>query len=263
MGTIHRLEASDSKFVVNPALHLVGAEAQVPMVRKAEERLPFSVSIVRDEEKLHKAVAIRHAAYARHMPDFAETLRSPEAYDHEPGSVVLLAESRLDGSPIGTMRIQTNRFSDLMLQKSAELPNWLADRSMAEATRLGIAEGRVGRVAKVAMFKALYLYCVEAGIDYMCIAARPPVDRQYEALLFEDVFPGKFFPLKHANNIPHRVLAFEVATAEARWTEANHPLLQFMTKTNHPDIDLSNGDYSVWGRRERHVDRRVRESVSA
>ena len=34
----------------------------------------------------------------------------PESADSEEGAVVLLAESKLDGSPIGTMRIQTNDF---------------------------------------------------------------------------------------------------------------------------------------------------------
>ena len=258
MGAILEFKASDYK----EGLNFAALEGMGAPVRKAEERMPFSVSIVRDEDKLQKAVTIRQSAYARHMPAFAETLRAAEPNDHDPGSVVLLAESRMDGSPIGTMRIQTNRYGDLALERSAELPNWLRDRSMAEATRLGISGGRIGRVAKVTLFKAFYLYCVEAGIEYMCIAARPPVDRQYEALQFDDVFPGEFFPLRHANNIPHRILSFEVGTAEARWAETNHPLYNFVFNTNHPDIDLSNGDFSVWGRRDQQMNRRMQAVAS-
>jgi hypothetical protein len=33
-------------------------------------------------------------------------------------------------------------------------------------------------------------------------------------------------------------MAFEVATAEARWTAAKHPLLKFVRQTNHPDIQV-------------------------
>ena len=40
-------------------------------------------------------------------------------------------------------------------------------------------------------------------------------------------------------NIPHRVMAFEIATGEARWSAAQHPLLTFFKHTVHPDIDIS------------------------
>jgi hypothetical protein len=200
---------------------------------------------VRSEEALHKAVSIRQAAYARHVPEFAATLKLPEPNDHDQGSVVLLAESKLDGSPLGTMRIQTNRFRDLAIAQSVELPAWLKTRSMAEATRLGVGLGQTGRVVKTVLFKALYLYCVEAEIEWMVIGARSPLDRQYEALLFQDLFPGRFIPLRHANNMPHRVLAFEVGTAEERWAAAHHPLFKFVFQTQHPDLDLSDADYSA------------------
>jgi hypothetical protein len=57
--------------------------------------------------------------------------------------------------------------------------------------------------------------------------------------MFTDVFePGQMIPLSHVGNIPHRVMAFEIATAEARWTAAKHPLLKFVRQTNHPDIQI-------------------------
>jgi hypothetical protein len=205
------------------------------------ERLPFTVSIARSDEQLRKAVTMRHSAYARHVPALAEKLKAPEACDHDEGSVVLLAESKLDGSPLGTMRIQTNRYRSLAIEQSVELPSWLQGCSLAEATRLGVTLGRMGRVVKTVLFKAYFLYCQEAEIDWMVIGGRAPLDRQYEALLFRDVFPERgFIPLQHASNIPHRVLAFEVDTAEARWSAANHPLYDFVFRTRHPDLDLGN-----------------------
>jgi hypothetical protein len=218
--------------------------SQSPLV---EERLPFTVRIVRSDDTLQKAVAIRQAAYARHVPEFAAELNLPEPNDHDQGSMVLLAESRMDRSSVGTMRIQTNRYRDLAIAQSVELPAWLKNRNMAEATRLAVAQGGSGRVVKLVLCKAFYLYCLAANIEWMVIAARPPLDRQYEAALFEDVYPGEFFPMRHGHNIPHRVLAFEVGTAADRWAEANHPLLKFMVQTSHPDIDLSDADFSAWG----------------
>jgi len=204
------------------------------------QRLPFTVRVVRHEPQLRKAIAIRQRAYARHLPALGELLREPEAQDRDPGCVVLLAESRLDGEPLGTLRIQTNRHRPLVLESSVELPEWLSGASLAEATRLGIAEGRIGRMVKTMLFKAFYQYCLAAEIEWMVIGARSPLDRMYQALLFQDVFPGQgTIPLKHAGNLPHRILAFEMETAEARWREARHPLLDLFVHTSHPDIERS------------------------
>lgn len=204
------------------------------------QRLPFTVRVVRQEPQLRKAIAIRQRAYERHLPALGALLREPEAQDRDPGCVVLLAESRLDGEPLGTLRIQTNRHRPLALESSVELPEWLSGASLAEATRLGVAEGRVGRMVKTMLFKALYQYCMAAGIEWMVIGARPPLDRMYQALLFQDVFPGQgAIPLKHAGNLPHRVLAFELETAEARWRAARHPLLDLFVHTSHPDVERS------------------------
>ena len=208
-------------------------------VAVADERLPFTIRVARNESQLRKAVSIRQRAYGRHVPALAELLRLPEAKDHEPGCVVLVAESKLDGEPLGTLRIQTNRHRPLAIEASVELPVWLAGHVLAEATRLGIVEGRTGSVVKTMLFKALYLYCVDQGIEWIVIAARPPLERMYEGLLFNDVFPEKtYFPMKHGGNIPHRVLALDIAEADARWRAAKHPMYDLFTRTRHPDIDV-------------------------
>lgn len=205
-----------------------------------EERMPFRIKLVESESELERAVSIRHSAYARHVPAFAATLTRPESYDYEDGTVVFLAESKLDGSPIGTMRVKTNRHSKLGLEQSVQLPDWLEHTSIAEATRLGIATGRMGMVVKTMLFKAFFQYCLATGVEWMVITARAPLDRQYEDLLFEDVYPDSgFIPMRHIGGIPHRVMALDVIRAKARWSEARHPLLGFMCETHHPDIDLS------------------------
>jgi hypothetical protein len=214
------------------------------------ERLPFTVRVVRSDEQLQKAVAIRQAAYARHVPEFAEKLKAPEANDRIEGSVVLLAESRMDGSPVGTMRIQTNRFRGLAIEQSVKLPAHLRGASMAEATRLANDGGRLGPLVKTALFKAFYLYCMEAEIEWMVISARPPIDRQYKALLFEDLYPGELIPMRHVNNIPHHVLALNVPSVEPSWGKLNHRLYDFFFRTRHPDLNLDAGDFSAWRQRE-------------
>lgn len=232
--------SAETKFL-KPPMGGFPPVARVAHVEKpaAQEWLPFSIRIVRNQDDLEKAVQIRHAAYGRHIPEVAAMLEKPEASDHEPGSIVLLAESKLDGTPVGTMRIQTNRYRKLALEQSVDLPYWLQGKSQAEATRLGVAGDRAGRLVKTALFKAYYQYCVLDEIDWMVIAARSPLHRQYQALLFQDVFPeGEFIPMRHAGNIPHRVLAFNIAQAKPTWQQAKHPLYDFVINTHHPDIDL-------------------------
>src|SRR3972149_6130086 len=105
---------------------------EVPM---REERLPFAVKVVRSEEELSRAVHIRQVAYGRHVPEFAKMLSAPEPLDREEGSVVLLAESKLDGSPLGSLRLQSNRYGKLCVEQSVELPGWLQCCDLAEGTR--------------------------------------------------------------------------------------------------------------------------------
>jgi len=257
------MKSIEHEMVVNGAFAAGAMNQTLPRARMAVERLPFTVRVVRSEEALHKAVAIRKAAYTHHMPALATIMDSPEPGDRDQGSVVLLAESRMDGSPVGTMRIQTNRFRDLAIAQSVELPAWLKHASMAEATRLAVASGSSGRVVKIVLCKAFYLYCLAASIEWMVIAARAPLDRQYEAALFKDVYPGKVFPMRHGKNIPHRVLAFDVRNAAARWNEADHSLLAFMCHTHHPDIDLSHADVSSRGHSLRQAGLSDRAAVGA
>jgi hypothetical protein len=216
--------------------------ATVPL--RKTERLPFTIRIVADDASLQKAVMMRQIAYGRHLPEFANKM-TVESGDYEPGTVVLLAQSKLDGGPLGTMRIQTNEFAPLAVEQSVRLPDWLQGTRMAEATRLGVAGGAIGRMVKIGLCKALYLYCEQQRVDWMVITARSPLDREYEAMLFNDVFAAReFLPMAHVGGLPHRVMAKPVAVARERWAAAGHPLYRFMIHTHHPDIDLSAADLS-------------------
>ena len=204
------------------------------------ERMPFTVRIVRDKASLDKAVQIRQAAYGRHVPDLASRLGAPELSDRADGAVVLLAESKFDGAPLGTMRIQTNRYRPLGVEQSVKLPDTLKGQVLAEATRLGVCGGISGSVVKTMLFKAFYLYCLQERVKKMVIVARSPLDRQYEALMFNDVFADKaFVPMQHVGNIPHRVMSFDVDSARDRWLAAQHPLYGFVFLTDHADLDLT------------------------
>lgn len=236
----HPEQSPSSRAVIAPLSSPSAVAPVFPTTRtQVLERLPFTVRLVRNDVELRKAVQIRHAAYARHLPTFAQTLLKPEEHDAERGTVVLLAESKLDGSALGTMRIQTNLFKPLGLEQSVTLPAWLKAQPLAEATRLGVTEERIGRLVKSVLFKAFYLYCQRNGIEWMVVTGRFPLDRMYERLLFDEVYPGMgFVPLSHVGNLPHRIMSLEVAKVEPRWGAAKHPLYEFFFHTTHEDIDV-------------------------
>lgn len=215
---------------------------------KTTARLPFTIRRVHTDEDMLKAVRIRHAAYARHIPAFAKTLAEPEEGDYEEGAVVFLAESKLDGSPLGSTRIRNNFHHSLNVEQSVVLPDWLQSRRLAEVSRLSVDEGRIGHVVKAALLKACVAYCDAQAIEWALATGRAPVDRQYERLLFVDVFADKTpVPLKHVGNIAHRVMAFEIDTIEQRWSQARHPMLDFFCRTHHPDIDIANQPELAFG----------------
>lgn len=213
---------------------------QTPAGFAQREYWPFTVRVASGRADLDKVVAMRHDAYARHLPpSLIEALQKPEAADMLAGVTLLLAESNVDGSPMGTMRIQTNRFVPLALEQSVQLPSWMDGKVLAEATRLGVDQAHSSRLVKAALFKAYYRYCLASGVDFMVITARSPLDRQYQRMLFKDVVPGAGYqPLAHVFNLPHRVMYLNVKQVRGQWESVQHPMLNFMCYTEHPSLRL-------------------------
>ena len=204
-----------------------------------QEILPFTVRPVQDIDDLAKAIQARYMAYDRHLPTLAAKLKDIETTDTEEGVLVLLAESKLDGTALGTMRIQTNQFGPLAVEESVRLPSRFQHQKLAEATRLGVENGKIGLLVKLALFKACYQYCKRIEIDQLVISGRAPLDRLYQRWLFEDVFPnGGYIALSHVGNIPHRIMSADLHTSQARWESVKHPLLEFMVGTIHPDLEF-------------------------
>lgn len=231
----------DSHAVIRPGV----ARSQLP--KRAE--LPFTVRIVRTDEQLERAVRIRAEAYSRHLPTLGEILGTPEPVDRLADSIVFLAEAKSDGEPLGTIRIQTNFNSPLPLERSIRLPDPYVGRPLAGVSRLAVKAGSRGRLVKLAMFKALHRYCLAKQVEWILIGARPPLDQSYLDLGFGDVFADALpRPLATAAGVPHRILSFEVFTAERRWHALSHPLYLFMGQRFHPDIEIFASVSNMWAR---------------
>lgn len=203
------------------------------------EFLPFVITVVRDVQALRDAVGVRHAAYVRHVPDVARTMVAGEQLDFDRGTVVLVAHSKLDGTPLGTVRLHSNEFAALPVEQSVELPPDFVGLRLVELTRFAIPPTGNSAVLKLALLKAGLLCSKALGGERMVITARNPLDRMYERLLFEDVDKeAGFVPMAHVGGLPHRVLWQGVSETQSRLKAANHPLYQFLFETIHPDIEI-------------------------
>lgn len=201
------------------------------------ERLPFEVRVVTSAQDLGKAVEIRASAYGRHMPDLGRGLRVPEAEDLKPDVLVLLAERKIDGRPIGSIRLQGNALRPLRLQGETDLLDPFASARMAESTRLGVEVGADSRLVTAALIKASYQICRRAAIRYNVVGGRRSMAQVFRALQFDEL-PGGPFPISFGNNIPHWIFVLPVDEFEARLERAGHWYHPFFSHRRHPDLDL-------------------------
>lgn len=218
------------------------------------ETLPIRVRVVRTENQLKKAIKVRADAYGRHTPEFAAALRVIEHEDKERSSLVLLSESKITGEAVGTLRIHTNFDGPTYLERVLRLPDFLRGAGIAYVTRLAVASGPNGSSVKLALFKALYRYCLATQISWIMAVAREPVDRDLARLGFQDILPvgEKMRRPADFGDVDVRPLYFNVLEAEYRWRSTKHPLYDFMIRKVHPDIEIFASVSSAWSTPRQH-----------
>lgn len=241
---------------VNASTDRIGIIRTKPHSEGAPEHLPFRVRIVRNEEQLSKAVDIRAQAYGRHWPNLSLHLQRPEDQDRNPNSLIFLAESKESSSPMGTMRVDTNLVTPLQITSDVLLPESISKRTIAYVTRLGVKQGALGSLVKLALFKSLHRYCLAKQLHWLLVGVRPPNDRDYVRLGFSDVMgEGTLTPITSSAGVPVRLMSFEVISAERRWYASRHPLYKFMFSDYHPDIEVFSSVSGMWARPRRSTPR--------
>ena len=221
----------------------------VPAERR--ELLPFHVRLAESAQDIDRAVEIRAAAYARHIPALGKALRKPEADDLRPDALLLIAESKLDGVVVGSLRLQHNFDRPLRIEGELTLPEAYQGKRLVEVRRLGVGNGISGRMVMAALVKAAYELCHAGEIDYLVFCARESVAARYRAMHFDEVLGGGTIPLSYANNVPHSIFALPVREADRRWRTTGYALYEFTARTEHPDIRVDyQRVFAVLGRRQ-------------
>lgn len=202
--------------------------------------LGFALRPVASHDDLLDACAVRAQAYGHHLPEMGPRLAQPDALDQADGTTVFVCRDKVSGQATGTMRIQTSHPGPLMMEQSVTLPAWLAVAPRAEITRLAVSVG-ADPLTKLCLMKASYLFCMAQQVQWMVIGARnDALIRNYRRLGFLDALGrDELVPLGHTGGLMHRILAFDVASAERTWSAARHPLYGFMVQTAHPDLEIA------------------------
>ena len=202
--------------------------------------LGFALRPVASHHDLLDACAVRAQAYGHHLPEMGLCLARPDTLDQADGTTVFVCRDKATGRATGTMRIQTSHPGPLMMEQSVTLPGWLAAAPRAEITRLAVSVG-ADPLTKLCLMKASYLFCMAQQVQWMVIGARnDALIRNYRRLGFIDALGrDELVPLGHTGGLMHRILAFDVASAERTWSAARHPLYGFMVQTAHPDLEIT------------------------
>lgn len=213
-------------------------EAAVRGARPATERLPFRIAIVDSEADLLRVQSLRQAAYGHHLPGIAAKFAQPDPVDRMPDVTIFFAEDKATGRLVGSARIQTNLTNPLQIERSIELPPERRGSLLAEITRMTVIAGYPHPV-KLALVKAIHLYCIALQISGIVAASRPTLLRQYLNLGFVDLYgDDRLVPMAHGAGLEHRVLFRDTVTSEADSRARRHPDHAFVFRTFHPDLEI-------------------------
>lgn len=216
--------------------------AQRESTRATWPTLPYTIRLARTPRDLRAAVALRRQSYRRHFgPDFECEL---EPADVQAGSLVFIAADKRDDAVIGTARFATNRMQPLYIGSQLDLEPMFGNTHLADVHRLAVTSGTRGKLVKLGLFKATYLCAQALQVRHLVIGARSTLERDYLRLGFGD--PGGHRTMLETLGRPHRLLSLDIAAAERRWREMQHPLYQFMVVDFHPDIDPFVGSTRRW-----------------
>lgn len=200
--------------------------------------LPFRVRIADSERDLLRVQQLREAAYGHHLPALAAQFGKADPVDRWPDVTIFYAEDKSSARVVGSARLQSNHTRPLQIEQSTMLPDRLRGRLLAEVTRMTVIPGYPHPV-KLALVKAIHLYCVAMQIGGIVCASRPSLMRQYLNLGFEDLYGDeRLVPMAHGSNLPHRVLFRDPVTSEAHHRARRHPDYDFVFRTYQPDIEV-------------------------
>ncbi|WP_110515248.1 N-acyl amino acid synthase FeeM domain-containing protein [Herpetosiphon llansteffanensis] len=170
---------------------------------------------------------------------FATPAQALDALDMAEHSLILVAELAKRGI-VGTLRLLDGRRGPIELEQFVPinpLPQ-LHQRSFVEATRFTIRHCRELLTVKLLLCKALWMYSLQQGHEYLVISSTQRLRAFYRMLLFEDLGAAGVYRHPTLGQSEHRTFILPVQTALERYRAVQHPLYEFMQQPQ-PNISLA------------------------
>jgi len=196
------------------------------------------VRLASSERDLLDVVSLRSQTYSRHNAPAARLVRSPEDQDLRGDGVILVARSKLDGTAVGSVRVQTRVRRPLMVEGAMQLPDEVLAGEPIELMRGSITNGAAGRMVSATFAKATFLLCHQFSFSHVIVTCREPVDLMYRAYHFDELLEGALIDLPYSPGARHKVLCLPMDKALDRWRVYNPALFDFMMNVEHPDIQV-------------------------
>jgi hypothetical protein len=205
---------------------------------KIIQELPFSIVISRDDATSSRLLATRVRAFNRHAHPFknSEYFQSTLKAD---SALLLSAELKTSGESVGSVRIESNATERFYFENEVTTDDLEKKIVSICASRLSATEGPLGKVVKLALAKAFYLYAHANQCAFVYGFVDKPRLRLYRNLGFEPALEGNpNLSLKCHDYLPMQLVRSEVGSFQTRLLDSDKALAEFMFDTRHPDIKV-------------------------
>lgn len=161
-------------------------------------------------------------------------------FDRSPGMFSLIAYNS-SSEPVGTMRVQDGRVSELEISRFIPLGSLLTPDQIPaiQGARLSVIKKAESTDAMLALFKSVWQWCLRENIKSILIASPPWAKPVYDFLMFEDLGPHGHFEHFFLDNTPHISMRMPVDKPVFVWPAVQHPLYVQYNEIVHPRLDLA------------------------
>lgn len=201
-------------------------------------RPPILVKPAETDQEFHEAVSIRVAAFDRHYTGLAAEwgwTSGPEEADRAPQSTLLIAIERDTGRIVGSVRVQRGWEGPLTMQSYVDLPDSILAQRPLEITRLAVEHSRIGNVAKMFLWKALWLHGLRVGANYFIVVGSVrKLERIYRRMGFVDVIEGGLRCPAPSPTLPDQVVLWVPAPRMKQAFLTGYPDAKLLINWPHP-----------------------------
>jgi hypothetical protein len=185
-----------------------------------------------------RLLATRNRTYSRHLAPLplSDESRADPAIDF---AVVFSAEAKNSGESFGSIRLETNLKNRFYFEEEVTVSDLVERAPSVCASRLNVVPGPMGRLARAALCKTLYLYANAMQCQSIYAFVDASRARLYTSIGFGPALEkNPLLEISQHGGLKHYLFVANVLEFESRLKQISHPLHDFVCNTYHPDIRI-------------------------